>query len=418
VQLRRDRGQPSLEAPRDEGTISATARTSWGRVGLICLIGVTVALQVGKVPVELQAIEAELSLSLFEIGLIISIFSLIAALGGIFVGALADRFGNLRLIVAGLSLGGMASLAGSFAASGEPLLISRIVEGLGFILATTATPALIVNETGEAQRGKALGVWSMYMPAGMSSMMVAAALLAGSLGWRDIWRLTAALNLGYAVVVWLVFRKRAALPAAARPGREPFKDGLATALRPGPLLLAGCFLTYAGNFLALTAFLPLMLEKSGEASPLWAGLLAAVVVASNMLGNAASGFIAERVSRPHIIAAAAAIMGLAAVGVFIDILPFALRYGLALVFAIVGGVIPGSCFGAAQSLSDSPAKAGPIFGGLIQGAGIGQLVGPPLVAALVQAVGSWRGAAAFIAAGALINVALALALSRVTPKDR
>jgi MFS transporter, CP family, cyanate transporter len=394
-------------------------RTSWWRVGVICLIGVTAALQIGKVPGQLPAIERELRLSLFEVGLIISIFTLIAATGGIFLGALAVRLGNVRQIVSGLALGGLAGLAGSFAVGGELLLASRVVEGLGFLLATAATPTLIVNETREADRGKALGLWSMYMPAGMSAMMVAAALLGGVMDWRGIWRLTALLNLAYGLVVWRMFRRRRPSPAAPRTVPVPFRHLLATALRPGPLLLAGCFLTYAGNFLALTGFLPLMLQEGGETSAAAAGLLAATVVAANMLGNAASGFIAGRgLSRPLIIASAAALMGMAAVGVFIDALPFALRYVLALVFSAVGGIIPGTCFGAAQSLAAKPAEAGPIFGGLIQGAGIGQLLGPSLVAAVVQAVGSWRGAAAFIAVAALINVALAVALWRVTPKGR
>ena len=91
------------------------------------------------------------------------------------------------------------------------------------------------------------------------------------------------------------------------------------------------------------------------------------------------------------------------------------RYGLALVFSAVGGVIPGSCFGAAQNLAESPSKSGPLIGGLIQGAGIGQLIGPPIVAALVEAVGGWSGAVLFIVAGAAVNVTLALMLLRVAP---
>ena len=364
--------------------------------------------------------QAELGLTLFDVGLIVSIFSLIAAIGGILIGALSDRFGSLRLAVAGLALGGIASFAGSYAASAVPLLASRVVEGLGFILATTSTPALIANETSSADRGKALGLWGMYMPAGTSTMMLLGALLAGAWSWRQLWQATALLNLSYATVVWLVFRggvDRSAGQWPTKPRPIRFKDRIASALRPGPLLLAGCFLTYAGNFLALIGFLPLMLTTSGEASASAAAILTAMIVAANMIGNAASGFIAEsKMSRPRIIAVAAAVLGIAAVGVFIEALPFALRYGLALIFAVVGGVIPGTCFGAVESFAGSPAKAGPIFGGLIQGAGIGQLLGPPLVAVIVEAIGSWHGAAVFIAAGALLNVALALALDRFVPK--
>ena len=396
-----------------EGRESAEGATSWFKVTLLFLIGVTAAFQVGKVPGQLPAISAELDLSLFSVSLIISIFSLIAALGGVFVGTLANRFGNLRLMVSGLALGGLASLVASFAGSGTALIASRVVEGLGFIMATTSTPTLIVTQTSTLDRGKALGIWGMYMPAGMSGMMLMTALISSLLSWRGIWRLTAALNLGYALIIWLVFRRSAsATPSNAEPAG--FGDIFRAALRPAPLLLAGCFLAYAANFIALAGFLPLMLERSGEASAAIASLLTALVVAANMLGNAASGFVVGRgLSRPQIIAVAAAIMGIAAVGVFLDELPFALRYGLAIVFAAVGGIIPGTCFGAAQSIAESPAKAGAIFGGLIQGAGIGQLLGPPLAAAAVQALGSWRGDAVFIAAGAALNVAFALILQRL-----
>ncbi|MBV8962048.1 MAG: MFS transporter [Hyphomicrobiales bacterium] len=418
MQRRREKDKPIWALFRTTRKNRAS-RTSWGRVGLLFLIGVAVSLQIGKVPGELSAIQGELGLSLFDVGLIVSIFSLIAAVSGIFIGALSDRFGSLRLAVSGLALGGLASFIGSFATSAFLLLASRVIEGLGFILATTSTPALIGNETSPSDRGKALGLWGMYMPAGTSIMMILAALLASAWSWRQLWQVTALLNLAYATVVWLVFRRRVDSPQQwpSKPKPIRFKDRLATALKPGPLLLAGCFLTYAGNFLALIGFLPLMLALSGDASPALAGLLTAFIVAANMIGNAASGFIAERKrSRPRIIAIAAAIMGIAAVCVFIEALPFALRYSLALIFAVVGGVIPGTCFGAVESFAASPSKAGPIFGGLIQGAGIGQLLGPSLVAAIVEAIGSWHGAALFIAAGALINVALALVLERFIQK--
>jgi MFS family permease len=396
----------------DRGTVFE--RTSWPRVALVCLIGVTVALQIGKVPGQLPTVERELNLSLVENGLVLSIFSLIAAVGGIFVGALSARFGAVRQVMTGLALGGVATFAGSFATNGVALLASRVVEGLGFILATAATPTLIVGETRMEDRGRALGLWSMYMPAGMSAMMIVAALIGGAAGWRGVWRLTALCNLGYAIVVWSLFRGRTASSVALNGVPARLAELFATALAPGPLLLAGCFVAYAGNFLALTGFLPLMLERSGEASAASAGFLAAFVVAANMLGNAASGFIAERgFPRPLIIATSAAIMGLCAIGVFVDALPFVVRYVLALLFAGIGGIIPGTCFGAAQSLAANPSKAGPIFGALIQGAGIGQLAAPPLVAKVVEAVGSWRGAALFIGVAAVANVALALALQRV-----
>ena len=71
MQQRREKGGTSSATPR-RSRKNPARRTSWGRVLLLFLIGVTVSLQIGKVPGQLPAIESELGLSLFNVGLIVS----------------------------------------------------------------------------------------------------------------------------------------------------------------------------------------------------------------------------------------------------------------------------------------------------------------------------------------------------------
>ena len=70
---------------------------SWLRVLIFLGAGIAVALQVGKVPPAIPAIQNELNISLTEIGWIMGIFSLIAASSAALIGLLADRVGQLRL---------------------------------------------------------------------------------------------------------------------------------------------------------------------------------------------------------------------------------------------------------------------------------------------------------------------------------
>jgi MFS family permease len=113
-------------------------------------------------------------------------FNLIGALIGAFIGAGADRLGHRRAVVGGLLLLGVASLAGGLAENGGMLLATRFVEGLGFMTAVTAAPALIVAASLERDRRLAFGCWSGYMPGGSALMMLASPPLLAGFGWRGL----------------------------------------------------------------------------------------------------------------------------------------------------------------------------------------------------------------------------------------
>jgi MFS family permease len=75
-----------------------------------------------------------LSLSLFQAGLVVSMFSLVAAFTGCFFGALSDRFGQLRLAIIGLVAASAAGAWGAQVHSGEWLIVTRVAEGIGFFM--------------------------------------------------------------------------------------------------------------------------------------------------------------------------------------------------------------------------------------------------------------------------------------------
>jgi MFS family permease len=103
-------------------------RAAW----IVVLAGGVAALQVGKLPPALPALQAELGLTLVQSGFLLSMVQLAGMSLAVFMGLLADGMGLRRSMVRGLCLLALASGLGAFATSVTALLILRALEGVGF----------------------------------------------------------------------------------------------------------------------------------------------------------------------------------------------------------------------------------------------------------------------------------------------
>jgi len=145
----------------------------WPRIWAVFLTGVAAAFLVGKAPAALPVLRAELNLSLFQAGLVISMFSLVAAVGGILFGALSDKWGQLRLAVVGLILAAAAGTAGAWAETGVTLIASRVAEGVGFFMISVSLPGLVLRLADDRTRQTAMGLWGAYLPLGAGLILLA-----------------------------------------------------------------------------------------------------------------------------------------------------------------------------------------------------------------------------------------------------
>lgn len=394
---------------------AGAAHTSWARVGVLVAAGVFAAFHIGKVPGQLVALTRELQLSLTQAGALVALFNLIAALFGVALGLLVDRIGALRSAIIGLMLAGCASIVASFAPGFGVLVAMRAVEGVGFILTVSSIPSILVGEVDEKDRRKTLGVWGAYMPAGFATSMAASGIIGDLGGWRLVWQVVAAFGLVWAGVLWVVFRHRASAAAgSASDGRV----SLSSVAQRNPLLLAGAFVGYAGHYLAVMSFLPLLLTQQAGFSARGAAGAVALVVSMNIIGNVASGFIVDAgVTRKQLVVAASLIMAACSVVIFTASPPFGLKYAAALILSAIGGLIPGALFGAAPFYAERPAMVSAIIGLLLQSAGIGQLIGPVLLAGAVERVGGWEGALWYALPSSALAIGCALMLKRPAARN-
>jgi predicted MFS family arabinose efflux permease len=285
----------------------------------------------------LPALRADFFLGLEAAGWVISVFAFLGIAGGIPTGVMVNRFGDRLICLLGLLVLATGGLISALSTSFALLLIARIIEGTGFLLITVAAPALLQRIVAPGDRDLAFGPWSAYMPAGM-----AIALLCGTAleGWRPFWLVNAGLAaLALALVAFAVPRKGSTdlHPAWGALAR----DAVATVIAPGPLLIAIIFALYSMLYFALASFLPILLGDRLSVSPAQAGILRAIVVAANVLGNVAAGFLIGRgTPRWQPIALASIVMGLSGITIFLAPLPALVILLLCLIFSAIGGLLP------------------------------------------------------------------------------
>src|SRR5690606_27337122 len=150
-------------------------------------------------------------------------------------------------------------------------------------------------------------------------------------GWQGLWA-TAALASGLiaAWVVWQVPPVQGLAPTRATGAAPALRTVLADVLRSAPLALAATFLLYSLMFFALFSFLPVLLQERLEVSPGAVGLLTAIACAANIAGNLAAGAWLKTRGRAVLIRAAAAAMGVCALGIFVPGLDPRMSLGLCL----------------------------------------------------------------------------------------
>jgi MFS transporter, CP family, cyanate transporter len=237
----------------NETSTTARPATHWPAVFAAIFAGIVGACAFGKMSPALPLLKNEFGLSLIQAGWLVSTFNAIAATSAIFFGAFADRFGALRFCVSGVLLIGAGSALGALA-SGPGLLIAlRLLEGLGFLAVVVSAPGLIAAATAPARRGIAFGLWSTYLPFGVSLVIASSPPLLERFGWRGVWVLVALAALACAAMLAAQSRHYAGVAGGKRRSLASLGRSLA---QPVPWLLGLAFAMYAIQHMTLIVWLP------------------------------------------------------------------------------------------------------------------------------------------------------------------
>jgi len=382
--------------------------TSWRGIWAVFAGGLVAGAYMTKVPPTLPALRVELGLSLVESTFIVTTFNVLGMLVGMIAGMLGDRFGRKRLSLTGL---GLMAVGGAFGAAVDnfaPLLASRFIEGVGFIMFAVPAPApMSAMAANASDRAKALGLWSAYMPSGGTIALLLAPLLIVSWSWRALW-LVFALAAALAAVLM-------ALTVSETPRAKVSSFRLVTEslTQPGNIAMSVLFACYVAQWTSVMVWLPTFLTEHG-ASTAGAAVATALMVMVNVPGNLLGGWLLSRgIPRGRLVIAAAVIIALCEIGMLPSALPGDARFVLVLVFSFFAALMPASIFAGLPLHARSPAHIATGTGMVQQASNIGQFFGPLAIAWIASRFGAWEASLWVMLAFAAGAAACGFALSAI-----
>lgn len=383
-----------LSDSRTPSSPSRGLNPSW----IVVAAGVSGSLHVGKLPPAVPVLQEQLGVSLVQAGFLLSTVQVAGMALGLVVGLGADKWGLRRSMLVGLALMALSSIVGAAATGFEWLLALRALEGLGFLLVAMPAPGLIRRNVQPSELSGRMGWWGSYMPIGSAMGLLLGPWVLQATSWQFWWIALGAISALAALVVWRMVPAdpvHDAAAASAAPA-EGWRPRLALTLRsPGPWLVSLAFMLYSGQWMGVVGFLPTMYAQAGLGAHL-AGLLTAVVAASNMVGNIASGKLLQRGWSPRrCLQAGYVAMGLCALLAYVQVggeplAPLWLRFVAVVLFSAAGGLIPATLFTSAMHLAPSTGTVSTTVGFMQQWSCVGQFAGPPLVAAVATLMGGWQ----------------------------
>jgi DHA1 family bicyclomycin/chloramphenicol resistance-like MFS transporter len=278
----------------------AQATSGWRFILLLAalttLMPVSLDVALPAFPLIAKALHAPASLVQWTL----SSFLLSFGVGQLIVGALSDRYGRRPLLLAGLTVFVLASLACALVSNVVLLIVLRLVEGAGASVGIVCTRAIIRDVQSDLDQAASLQAYVAAVQgfAIMAAPLIGAAILAIA-GWRWIF---AFLGISGAILMAIVAMR---LPETSPRTAHGLLASYGRALRlPRTIPLTG-FVTFStGSYFILLAVSPFLLAGHINVPGALFGVACALVVATfmsarivprvgaNRLAGAGVGFIA------------------------------------------------------------------------------------------------------------------------------
>ena len=189
-------------------------------------------------------IKPDLQLSNTEFGILTGLaFLLFYSVGGLFMGALADKYNRTRLIAIGLAFWSILTALSGAARGFVSMLIPRMLIGVGESMMTPTAMSLLSDRFPARQLGFASGFYYMGVPVGVAASLFVVAYLEPLLGWRGCFYLLGGIGVFLALII-VVFlkepKRKQIVETSTEETRVSFKEILFTlvnALKNSPALL-------------------------------------------------------------------------------------------------------------------------------------------------------------------------------------
>ena len=328
-------------------------------------------------PVLLPLLKSRLDVSYLQLGLALTSFSVVSGLTQAPMGFLVDRLGAWPMLIAALTLAGVAFLSIGLVASYPCLLIAAALAGLANAVYHPANYTLLIDAIAEERIGRA---FSIHTFAGFFGGAIAPSVLLAlaAVGGLDSALLVCGLAALAAALILFLLPQPPRIRARSRGRANASKRGLASLLTPAVLSLTGFFALLALAHNGMYSFAAVALIAANGITLFAANSVLTAYLLGSAAGVLLGGALADRTRRHGYVAAAG-------FGVAAALQSAVAVLALAPATLLLAMGLSGFVFGIIQPSRDMlvrraapPGAEGRVFGIVSTGFNIGGIFGPML----------------------------------------
>lgn len=213
----------------------------WLILGVICLAQLTVLLDNTVLNVAIPSLTQRLHAATSDIQWMINAYSLVQSGLLLTAGSAADRYGRKKMLIAGLAVFGLGSLAAGLSTTTAQLIAARAGMGIGGALLLTTTLAVAMQIFGPEEQPKAIGIWAAVNSLGFAAGPLIGGFVLDHFWWGAIFLINLPVAaLGLVAVVALVPESKAtrAVGATGLPARPDLLGALLSTIGMTALVFA------------------------------------------------------------------------------------------------------------------------------------------------------------------------------------
>ena len=359
--------------------------------------GIVGAINLAKLAPSMGRLIDYFQISLSTSGFIGGIFSVLMIATGLIGGIIVSKYGPRLAMLSGLFISVFGGIVPILKPDLLVLMFGRTIEGFCFLLINLSAPVLLSLHTNISNRGKVMGIWGSFMPAGNALIILIAPIVYLLSDWQLLWEVSAYFAAGMYVLAYFI------IPLDPEQLKTHLNAKLSivvikTIKKRSIIIVGATFACHSLIFLGNMQFLPYYFNEIAGYSENFSYLATACYCLISFVGHLYCGTLLGREHNPIKLISLAFI----AAGVFVafffgvfdafitfDRLPIIKLLAIMLV-AFFMGLTPPTIFYLVSYISP-PSRITPInYGYMVQIQAIGIFTGSFLYGWLVDVTGGWK----------------------------
>ena len=365
----------------------------WLILSIVLLTSIAAPLNQFKVPPVMPLLMETFHQSAGMAGLLMSVFAITGLILALPAGFIFQRLGIRTTGLVAILAIILGSVLGALSPGMEILLVSRFIEGAGMIFISIVAPAIIALWFSGEKRGKAMGIWAVWVPLGSVIMFLLAPPIAEKWDWQGVWWF----GCFYAILVGFLFsffinppKQRENSQGMPAPESHLNRREIKNVLSNRHLWLLS-FLFCCFNFasIAFVTWAPTFLTVKRGISMADASLQVSLMSVLAILGCPTAGWFSDKIgSRKMIIVWPMVLIAL--------LFPFCFRAGtgtflfLVIALGFISGFVPTGVFAGAVEAVGNERLSGMAMAVIQIGQNAGMLLGPMVFGWIIESKDGWE----------------------------